>query len=214
MNPPPRYLQFGCGPSCPVTEDWVHYDASPTLFLQRFPLAGCLFRRVLKPRFDGRIRHGDILKNLPPCPGDYAGIYSSHVLEHFSLEDLRLALKNVHALLAPGGVFRLVMPDLAQLAEEYTSSDDTDAAILFMQKTGLGAARRERSLMGLLRSYLGNAHHRWLWDFKSIQHELEQAGFSQVRRAYFGDSADPRFSQVEDETRWQDCLGVECRRPG
>lgn len=207
-------MQYGCGPSYPQVDGWVNFDASLTLYLQRIPVMGILFRWLVKPVFDRHIIYGDILHSLPGVRGGYTGIYCSHVLEHLSLEDMRLALKNTYNLLAPGGYFRLVIPDLARLAEEYTFSDATDAAILFMQKSGLGAARRERSLMGLLRSYLGNAHHRWLWDFKSIQHELEQAGFSQVRRAYFGDSADPRFSQVEDESRWQDCLGVECRRPG
>jgi hypothetical protein len=52
-----------------------------------------------------------------------------------------------------------------------------------------------------------------MWDYKSIKAELEDAGFVQVRRAFFGDSGDPMFKEVEVESRWaDDCLGVECKK--
>jgi hypothetical protein len=51
-----------------------------------------------------------------------------------------------------------------------------------------------------------------MWDYKSIQAELERARFVGVRRASFGDTADPRFHEVEERDRWDDCLGVECTR--
>ena len=49
-------------------------------------------------------------------------------------------------------------------------------------------------------------------DYKSITAELEKAGFSDIRRARFGDSDDKMFGSVEDEGRWINCLGVECRK--
>ena len=206
------YMQYGCGSSCPKIDGWVNFDASPTLYLQRIPGIGFLFRRLLKPVFARHIVHGDILKSMPGYPGGYAGIYCSHVLEHLSLKDARLALKNTYDLLAPGGYFRLVMPDLELLVGEYHASEAAGAAITLMQQTGLGVTRRDRSVSRFLRSYLGNSTHLWLWDFKAIKHELEQTGFSLVRRAYYGDSADPRFAEVEDAPRWLNCLGVECQR--
>jgi hypothetical protein len=49
-----------------------------------------------------------------------------------------------------------------------------------------------------------------MWDFKSMEAELERAGFKQIRRAEFGDSKEERFADVEAPDRWKDCLGIEC----
>ncbi len=59
----------------------------------------------------------------------------------------------------------------------------------------------------------GRARHFWMWDYKGMAAQLAEAGFVDIRRAQMGDSSDSRFSEVESETRWKDCLGVECKRP-
>ncbi len=81
-----------------------------------------------------------------------------------------------------------------------------------MTDTGLGALKRDRSLRGFVVSYMGNSKHLWMWDFKSISAELSHAGFTDIRSAAFGDSSDAAFSEVEDKDRWENCLGVECRK--
>ena len=67
--------------------------------------------------------------------------------------------------------------------------------------------------MALLRTWLGNSAHLWMWDFAAMRGELQDRGFVEIRRAEYGDSAYAPFRDVEDEDRWQGCLGVECRRP-
>jgi hypothetical protein len=52
-----------------------------------------------------------------------------------------------------------------------------------------------------------------MWDFKGMEEQLAEAGFTEIRRAQIGDSPDSRFGDVESEGRWTDCLGVDCRRP-
>lgn len=49
-----------------------------------------------------------------------------------------------------------------------------------------------------------------MWDYKAIAAELEQAGFRDIRRAAFNDSQDVLFRDVEELSRWENCLGVEC----
>ena len=51
-----------------------------------------------------------------------------------------------------------------------------------------------------------------MWDYKSIEQELKDVGFIEVRRAQFGDSSEPMFKEVEEKARWDNCLGVECRK--
>ena len=82
------YIQYGCGLSAP--ENWVNFDSSPTLRLQKIPLIGGIATR--KVRFPDNIKYGDIVKGLPNIPYNSCdGVYCSHVLEHLSLEDMRIA---------------------------------------------------------------------------------------------------------------------------
>lgn len=203
-----NYIQYGCGLSAP--ESWVNYDASPTLRLQRIPALGPILTRS-GPVFPRNIRYGDIVKGLPLARGSCTAIYCSHVLEHLALDDLRTALKNTFAYLKPGGTFRFVLPDLEAMARSYVESSDRQPSVEFMEASLLGQERRPRSIGGLLRDWLGNSRHLWMWDYRSLEVELRAAGFTSVRRAVYGDAADARFRDVEDEGRWSGpVLGMEC----
>lgn len=204
-------MQYGCGYTS-NPEDWINFDASPTLFLQRIPLLGRITRRYLRPRFPDNVILGDILHDLPIEKGSCNGIYCSHVLEHLTLEDFSAAIKNTYLNLAPNGIFRLVMPDLNSLIQQYIMSDDPGASINFMAESLLGITKRERTISTFTRNFIGNSHPLWLWDLKSGKSELEKAGFKEIRNAQFGDSRDPKFHEIEDETRWRNCLGIECQK--
>ena len=206
-----HYMQFGCGYSS-SHEGWINFDASPTLFLQRIPFLGFLTRRYVKPRFADDIIFGDILRDLPIEKESCKGIYCSHVLEHLSLEDFRIAIKKTYLYLASNGIFRLVMPDINYLAQKYIMSTNPDASIEFLKESLLGVSKRERSALIFLRNCIGHSNHLWLWDFKSAKNELEKSGFNEIRNAHFGDSRDPKFNEIEDESRWINCLGIECQK--
>jgi SAM-dependent methyltransferase len=156
--------------------------------------------------FPANVEYGDIVKGLPISAESCDTIYSSHTLEHLALADLRRALKNTHSYLKPGGVFRFVMPDLEYCARKYLMSGD---ALDFIKELELGRTERVRGLR-LIREWLGNSHHLWMWDFRSISSELSDVGFNQIRRAEFGDN--PLFHDIEDEGRWLNCLGVQAAR--
>jgi len=203
-------VQFGAGLSGP--ENWTNFDISPILRLQRLPLIGALFNGV-GPKFPQTIKYGDIIRGLPLTEGSCRAIYCSHVLEHLSLGDFRVALANTYKYLAPNGRFRFVLPDLEHLANTYVSSSDSNASMAFMRNTDLGHNFRPRGISGLLRAWLGNSAHLWMWDYKSISTELSNAGFANVRRAQFGDSGDSLFDAIEDRKRWDSCLGVDCIKP-
>lgn len=164
------------------------------------------------PAFPPNVEYGDIVKGLPVQPGSCRAIYASHVLEHLSLIDFRTAIANTYSYLVEGGVFRFVMPDLEVLARTYLSSSEPSAALIFMERSGLGEKVRSKNVTGRLREVIGNSAHRWLWDYKSVKDELSVIGFINIRRAKFGDSEQARFQDVEEIGRWQDCLGVECKR--
>jgi hypothetical protein len=51
-----------------------------------------------------------------------------------------------------------------------------------------------------------------MWDYKSIVYKLQNADFVSIRKAEYGDSLDAAFTEVEDEERWRNCLGIECTK--
>lgn len=201
------YVQYGCGWSAPA--GWRNFDASPTLRFERIPFIGRIYTRNIS-RFPKNVEYGDIVKGLPVPGNSCRGVYCSHVLEHLSWKDFARALKNTYRIIADEGCFRLVVPDLEYSIKKYCQDLSSGAAIEFMRETGLGMVERPRGLRCFMRSCLGNSEHLWMWDYKAIENELKAAGFGSVRRATFGDAADPMFRTVEDENRWKHCLGVEC----
>ncbi len=213
IHPTGHYVQFGCGHSAP--DGWLNFDASPTLRFERLPLVGRLYTRN-SSRFPADVQYGDVLKRLPLPDRSCAGVYASHVLEHHALEDFHRALDETRHLLAPGGRFRLVVPDLAALCGRYVEAvdrQDPEASHRFMTESYLGKATRKRGAKGALLSAFGNSEHLWMWDEFSLNSALEEHGFAKVRRADFGDSDDPAFKAVEDEGRFFGACAMEAVAP-
>ena len=205
-----KYVQYGCGWCAP--SGWRNFDASLTLRFERLPLIGKLYTKN-ETRFPANAEFGDILKGLPVTPESCKGVYCSHVLEHLSLADFRMSLHNTLQILQSGGIFRLVLPDLEYSVRQYVENPEPDAAVTFLKGTGLCHEKRARNIKDIIVSWFGNSQHLWMWDYKAIELELINAGFVEVRRAYFGDSSDIKFNVVEEKDRWDNCLGVECKKP-
>jgi hypothetical protein len=203
------YVQYGCGLSAPP--GWLNFDASPTLWFERLPLLGRLYSKNAE-RFPANVRYGDIVRGLPIPADSCRGIYCSHVLEHLAAAEADLALAHTRQYLQPGGTFRLVVPDLRQLAAAYLADPSSDASDRFMRDTNLGREQRPRNLPAFLKSWLGNSPHLWMWDEHSMAAKLSEHGFSEIRRAQFNDAEDRRFNEVEDRERFDGCLAMQCRK--
>jgi SAM-dependent methyltransferase len=193
-------------------QDWENFDASPTVRFERVPFFGRLYTKNAT-RFPPNVRHGDIVAGLPVPEASCDGVYCSHVLEHLSRDAARTAIRNTFALLRPGGRFRLVVPDLECLVRRYLEDPSPDACSHFMEKSMLGEKSRPRDLRGMSRALFGNSAHLWMWDYKGLAHELDAAGFTDIRRAVCGDSNDPMFALVESADRYEEAVGIDCRRP-
>jgi SAM-dependent methyltransferase len=213
------YVQFGCLYCAP--DGWTNFDSSPTLRLERLPVVGHLMRKNER-RFPANVRYGDIVKGLPIPSNSARAIYASHVLEHLSRVEFELALRNTFEALEPGGVFRLVVPDLEIRAKRYLESLEAASEMAndwFMRATLLGEEKR-RTLPARLIKVLGGSQHQWMWDYPSLRRSLDEHGFVSIRRARLGDNPDPMFDRVEDPNRFFDPvdqleeLCVEGIKPG
>jgi len=209
-----QYVQYGCGHSAPV--EWINFDISPTLRIQKTPVIGSLFKNKLNTTFAPNVRFGDIVSGLPVADNSCDGLYCSHILDNLSLEDFRVAMQNSYKILKPGGIFRCVLPDLEYEARLYLRNleqGDHTASIKFLNDTLLGFVKRSRGLKGLLTSFFANHRHLWMWDRKSFVDALQVAGFKDIRPCAFHDSSDNMFRLVEnDEGRFINSLAFECRK--
>ncbi|MGH8678073.1 MAG: class I SAM-dependent methyltransferase, partial [Burkholderiales bacterium] len=100
-----RLLNFGCGAT--FHPAWVNLDSSP-----------------VSPQV---IRH-DLREPFPFPANSFDGVYGSHVLEHLEPDAAIRLLKECHRVLKPGGIVRVVVPDLEVIARLYLESLEGAAA--------------------------------------------------------------------------------------
>ena len=208
-----KYVQYGCGLSAPY--EWINFDVSPTLRLQKLPIIGSLLKKKLNTVFSSNVLYGDIIKGLPVKDNSCDALFCSHTLEHLSLEDFRIALKNSYKILKKGGIFRCIVPDLEFAARLYIKelgNGENSASINFLNNTLLGIQFRPRGIKDFISSFFGNSQHLWMWDYKSLSKELANAGFINIRKANFSDSEEAMFKYVEDVSRFENAVAIQCKK--
>jgi len=61
----------------------------------------------------------NILKGLPYKDNSFDVVYSSHFLEHLTKNQADFVLSDIFRVLKPGGIIRIVVPDLENICREY-----------------------------------------------------------------------------------------------
>jgi SAM-dependent methyltransferase len=213
---PGLYLQYGCGLTAP--HEWLNFDASPRLRLEKLWGVRWILAATVGLHFPPGARPGNVVDGLPIRHGSVSAVYCSHVLEHLPRDDVARALRNTFDMLIPGGVFRLVVPDLNWRIREYLFSSEAgsaSAADRFIAGCIFGR-RSKLSVAAVLKDYFGNSAHLWMYDYAALKDLLERAGFVQVRRCEFGDG-DRMFRLVERRERFfegdQRELAIQALKP-
>lgn len=96
---PPRLLNLGCGSA--LHPEWINLDSAATA--------------------PGVIAH-DLRCGLPFPPDSFDAAYGSHVLEHLEPDAAARLLRECHRILRPGGILRIVVPNLEVIARLYLDS--------------------------------------------------------------------------------------------
>ena len=199
------YVQYGCGLCAP--KEWLNFDASIRVRLERIPGLRTLLQGTVGTLFPPNVRYGDIVHGLPVADGSARAVYCSHILEHLARDEVPLALNNTRRLLKKGGIFRLIVPDLKWRILHYirlSENLEVGAADKLIESCHIGTREIAGGILHLLRSIYGRSQHIWMYDFLALEELLKEAGFVSIRRCDFGDAGDEMFSLVEDVSRFFD----------
>lgn len=131
-------------------------------------------------------------------------ITSEHFYEHFTLEQGYVMACEWNRLLCPGGVVRVVTPDIEIEARlmlgqhELSSSDEYTEH----KQRWLGVRHSEMTNRFLTSAMLFNFGmrldgHQFLYDFKTLRAQLEAAGLLDVTRLKFGQSTHVEMMNID-----------------
>lgn len=195
-------IHIGCAYT--IGKSWKNYDATPTAIIEKFPLLG-KFLKINKKRFPKELIYGDITKKLLCAENKANNIYCSHVLEHLTYEEMKIALSNIHLMLKTDGCFRLIVPDLENRVKTYLDNKDANK---FIESIVMGKKNKDKHIFNKIRSFFGHTNHLWMYDFKSLSNELEKIGFKNIKKCVYGDSQIEVFDEVEEKDRFFDDNGL------
>lgn len=218
--PPGLWLHVGCGPITP--EGWVNLDASWNLLAARVPglrsvlqATGLISANAAQFQWSNHIRYCNVNNGLPFRDGEVAVVYASHVLEHLSHKHAQAFVREAYRVLKPGGVIRLVVPDLERLARLYLQekqngqADTLRPADEFMSRMLTCVDHGDSMPVKFYRTYLDTLSHKWMYDRDSLQALLREANFRELAPRGYLDSRIPNIADVERENRFEDGICVE-----
>lgn len=207
-----RKVQLGCGLNTPA--GWIHVDGSWNARFAKYPLLrGVLGRMRVVPAslleipWSRDILIHDVRKPLPFEDASLDAVYASHLLEHLYLDEAQRLLRECLRVLAPGGVLRVVVPDLRTIVADYVERIATSG------REEAGDRLNQRLLLRSPRAPAGNAvyriysglkefhSHKWMYDADSLQAHFRDAGFKEVTEMQFHQSRIAGIEAVEHADR-------------
>lgn len=225
-----KVLNLGCGTKTSpkaINIDWSIYLTIKSNYFFRLcsPIILSEERRNKLRGLDRSILVHDIRKGLPFDDQSIDAVYHSHVFEHIDRSKAPVFLQEVKRVLVPGGIHRIVVPDMEHLANAYlqhvahvkddpSSACDHDQYISDMieqlvRKESYGTRHQPFVLRAVENIILGDARargetHQWMYDKVNLANLLQENGFDNIKIRSFNNSAIPD---------WQ-AFGLEVKEDG
>ncbi len=175
-------------------EGWVNTDITPHLLVARIPglpwalhRAGVIDSRRYAAHRDGTfrsLRYLDLSRPFRFPDGYFECAFTAHVLEHLHPDVAESCMREVHRVLAPGGIVRVSVPDLDRIVEDYDPSDPE----AFLWGIYQGRGRRD----------MGTARHWWHYNAGSLAALLRRVGFVEVQRCEYRQGRCPDVEVIDN----------------
>lgn len=112
---------------------WYNTDITPHLWIARVPLLPLLLYKLgkmskeryveHKAKIFNQLKYLDLTKPFPFADQSVEAIFSSHVLEHLFMDEVESLIPEFKRVLKPGGICRVVVPDLEKIVKKYDADD-------------------------------------------------------------------------------------------
>ena len=217
VRQPPSKLHLGCGLN--VVEGWLNVDGSWNARLARYPrlrrtlaTMHVIPREAAKVEWRGDLRILDVRDPLPFAAASYEAVYASHLLEHLYLDDALRLLRECFRVLRPGGVLRLVVPDLRAIVREYNGEQPFHNSAEYQSTPAADLMNRRLLFRGpspprgnvFMRVYAALKDfqtHKWMYDADSLVAHVRSAGFAEAAERGLHESRIPDIDRIEHPGR-------------
>lgn len=115
---------------------WINTDVTPHIFVSKIPMVPLLMRKLNlmddvryqqhKQGVFSKLRHMDLTKPLAIKSETTEAVFSSHVFEHLFIDEVLRLVQEIKRILIPGGVCRVVVPDLEKLLTVFDPQDPSE----------------------------------------------------------------------------------------
>jgi SAM-dependent methyltransferase len=199
-----KVLNLGCGVR--VSEKAINIDWSMYLRVQRSRVLSVVAPLFLSEQRKARLQAlrgkqilvHDLSKGIPFETGTVDAVYHAHLLEHLNREQARLFLTECQRVLKPGGLIRIVVPDMKTLAQSYLESfklamerdsgavdhEDRIADMIeqCVRDEAVGTTEQSGLRKWVDRFVMGDARkrgeiHKWMYDEVTLSHILRMCRF-------------------------------------
>ncbi len=186
-------VNLGAGPC--GKPGWVNVDVG------KAPLVNCQY---------------DCRKSLPFPDNSVKCIFCEHFFEHIDYtEEVPYFLSECHRALKPGGVIRLIVPDVEKYLRAYSEGGWEGLSKirpLKPDRTDYYGGSQYNTRMELINVVFRQGHeHKFAYDHETLEFVLRRYGFGTVLRQEFGRSLMPELS-LDQPTRASESLYVEAKK--
>ncbi len=207
-------VNIGCGMT--PTVGFENYDNSLSLKLSKYSLFSTLLHKlklinstqIAYIRFcqSNNIKFADARKRIPHPSDTVSPVYSSHMLEHLDRTEAGMFLLEVNRVDKSGGTLRLVLPDLSKAIARYNQNQDADT---FVESTLMCIPNTRNFLQRLRMAVIGNRHHLWMYDGKSISRLLDKNGFKKIQILASGETTLSDYEPLDLNERADESVYIE-----
>jgi predicted SAM-dependent methyltransferase len=145
----------------------------------------------------------DATKKYPFTDSSFAFVFSEHMIEHVSRPDGILMLEECFRILRPGGVLRIVTPNLETIMGIYAkelSSQQQD--YLDWMSGAFTPDAPEASSAYVINAFFRLWGHQFIYDESTLIVALKAVGFSRIKRFSLGESSFDSLRGLENVERY------------
>lgn len=204
-----RGLQYGCGWN--LREGWLNTDIECLDDAEGHRTTPGSLARVDDRFF--YVQH-DAAQPFPFEDESFEWVYAEHLLEHLTLNQAVVWLKDARRLLKPGGLLRLSTPDLRRYVAGYLDEQDRffEEHRKRLKTLGLKYIPQRRAWM--INQIFRKWGHQWIYDFDELTFAARQAGFDPalVTECRFRQGRVPDVAALDLPVRNDESIYVEISR--